>query len=118
MLYNKKFVYLHIMTRNNRILTELKGLAHQLFTNLQGSVYLYGSRARGEAREDSDWDILIVTDDSVDKIDAFEKFAYPFTEIGWRLGEQITPLLYSRSEWDAESGTPFYLNVQNDAILL
>lgn len=106
------------MTQHNKVLTELKRLAHQLFANLQGSVYLYGSRARGEACQNSDWDILIVADDSVDKKDAFEKLAYPFTEIGWKLGEQITPLLYTQSEWAAERNTAFYLNVQNDAILL
>jgi len=106
------------MTRHNKILSEIRGLAHRLFANLPASVYLYGSRVRGEASTDSDWDILIVTDDSIDKLTAFEKFAYPFTEIGWRLGEQITPLLYTKSEWDAERNTSFYLNVQNDAILL
>lgn len=106
------------MTRHNQILSELKKLAHKVFENLPGAVFLYGSRARGEAKDDSDWDILIVTDDSIDNRDAYEKFAYPFTEIGWLLGAQITPLLYTRSEWDAEKNTAFYLNVQNDAIRL
>ncbi len=106
------------MTHHNRILREIRKLAKQLFANLPASVYLYGSRARGDYDTDSDWDILIVTDDSLSTKDAFEKFAYPFTEIGWRLGEQITPLLYSRSEWNAERDTAFYLNVQNDGIIL
>lgn len=106
------------MTHHNKIIEELKGLVHQLFANLPASVYLYGSRARGDSHKNSDWDILIVTDDSMGKKGAYERFAYPFTEIGWQLGEQITPLLYTRSEWEAERNTAFYLNVQNDAILL
>lgn len=106
------------MTQHNKVLSEIKGMAHRLSAHLPVSVYLYGSRARGDANPDSDWDLLIVTDDSVLKKDAFEKFAYPFTEIGWRLGEQIIPLLYTTSEWNAERGTAFYLNVQNEAIAL
>lgn len=70
------------MTRHNRILKEIKSLAHKLFANLPVSVYLYGSRARGDSEGNSDWDILIVTDDSISSNDAYEKFAYPFTEIG------------------------------------
>lgn len=106
------------MTRDTKILSEIKRLAHSLFANLPASAYLYGSHARGNAGANSDWDILIVTDDSLSTENAFEKFAYPFTEIGWRLGEQITPLLYTRSEWEAERETAFYLNVQNDSIPL
>ncbi len=106
------------MIGQNRIFIELKRLANSLFANLPVSAYLYGSRARGDADTNSDWDILIVTDDSLSTKDAFEKFAFPFTEIGWHLGEQITPLLYTRSEWDAERNTAFYLNVQQDSILL
>lgn len=36
----------------------------------------------------------------------------------WRLGTQITPLLYTRSQWEAEKDTAFYINVNNDAIAL
>ena len=77
------------MTRHNRILGEIRSLAQQLFASLPATAYLYGSRARGDADANSDWDILIVADDSISTKDAFEKFAYPFTEIGWRLGEQM-----------------------------
>ena len=103
---------------HNGILNEIRGLAHRIFANLPASVYLYGSRVRGDANADSDWDLLIVTDDALHTKDAFERFAFPFTEMGWRLGEQITPLLYTQSEWDAERDTAFYLNVKNDSILL
>ncbi|MDE5568156.1 MAG: nucleotidyltransferase domain-containing protein [Muribaculaceae bacterium] len=106
------------MTHYNRVLNEIRKLANKLFVNLPASVYLYGSRARGDADENSDWDILIITDDSITTNDAFERFAFPFTEIGWHLGEQITPLLYTKSEWNAERNTAFYLNVETDAIRL
>lgn len=106
------------MGSQNKILSEIRRLAQQLFANLPTRAYLYGSRARGEADKNSDWDILIVTDDSMSTKDAFEKFAYPFTEIGWKLGEQITPLLYTQSQWNAEKGTSFYYNVKNDSIPL
>lgn len=106
------------MTSYNHILTELRRLAAQLFANLPVSVYLYGSRARGDSHENSDWDILILADDALNSRDTYERFAYPFTVAGWKLGQQINPLLYTRTEWAAEKGTSFYLNVERDAIQL
>ena len=106
------------MTHYNKILNEIRKLANRLFANLPASAYLYGSRARGDAGNDSDWDIIIIADDSIASDDAFERFAFPFTEVGWHLGEQITPLLYTKSEWNAERNTAFYLNVETDAIRL
>lgn len=106
------------MNQSNKILNELKRLAKKLFADGKAQAYLYGSRARGEAKKDSDWDLLIVTSDAIDSQDAFERFAYPFTELGWKSGEQITPILYTRSEWDAERNTSFFHNVNQDAIPL
>ena len=37
--------------------------ANVLEVNPEAEVWLYGSRARGTAREDSDWDILVLTPD-------------------------------------------------------
>lgn len=67
-----------------------------MFSDGIGEVYLYGSRATGTAREDSDWNLLIVTDDTRSTSDNFLSFAMPFAEIGWQYGEQITPIHYTR----------------------
>lgn len=103
----------------NPILSELKKMARKLTQTYPGlMVYLYGSRARGDNSNDSDWDLLIVKEDATPSNDDFEKYAFPFAEIGWFYGEQITPLLYTRSEWYAQRHTTFYNNVNKDAILL
>ena len=79
---------------------------------------LFGSRARGDARQDSDWDILILIDgDRVTGAD-FEKYAYPFVSYGWSVGEHINPLIYSFSDWNRRSITPFFKNVQAEGISL
>ena len=43
------------------------------------SVWLFGSRARGQAREDSDWDILVVLPDNVAEEDLYSSLS------PWRL---------------------------------
>lgn len=81
-------------------------------------VILFGSRARGDARVDSDWDILILIDGERATCEDFEKFAYPFVDYGWSVGEQINPLIYSFEDWNKRSITPFYKNVQLEGVSL
>ena len=61
------------MTRagvDERVLREIKRIvleeAERLGIRVE-KVILFGSRARGEAREDSDWDILVVASGRVDR---------------------------------------------------
>ena len=85
----------------------------------QGSlVLLFGSRARGEAKKGSDWDILIVLPKQKLQQSDYDQVSYPLVELGWILGEQINPILYTKQEWEANSITPFYDNVRRDAISL
>ncbi len=106
------------MAKQEEIMTQLSSLAHRMFADGQGEVFLYGSRAQVTATPHSDWDLLIVTDDILSTSDDFEAFALPFAEIGWHYGEQITPLHYTRSQWAAESSTTFYQNVVSTRIRL
>lgn len=81
------------------------------------SVFLYGSRARGEENGNSDWDLLII----IDKPSLTTKdygFAYPFRELGWKINEIINPQVYSLKEWNDFAYTPFYKNVERDKIVL
>ena len=83
-----------------------------------GKAILYGSRARGDARQDSDWDILIVLNkDQLEQTD-YDKVSYPFVLLGCDIGEEINPILYTRKEWDAYHFTPFYENVTREGINL
>ena len=106
------------MTNKNRfVLNRIRQVAKASVP--QGStVLLYGSMARGETRKGSDWDILIVLPKDQLLQSDYDLVSYPFVELGWRLGEQINPILYTQKEWAANSITPFYDNVQRDSISL
>ncbi|MBR1485305.1 MAG: nucleotidyltransferase domain-containing protein [Prevotella sp.] len=103
--------------KNRKVLNQIKAVARD--TAPAGSlVLLFGSRARGQARKDSDWDILIVLPKNQLQQDDYDQVSYPLVELGWMLGEQINPIVYTEQEWQANSITPFYDNVQRDAIRL
>ncbi len=82
------------------------------------SAYLFGSQARGEARTESDWDILILMDKDRIVHGDFDEVAYPLIELGWKLGEEINPLLYTYRDWEKRRITPFYHEVNQDKIIL
>ena len=94
----------------------LKRVAREVLPE-HSKLYLYGSRARGDASEDSDWDLLILLDKPNITLDDFN-VAYPFREAGWDMGEVINPQVYSMDEWKRYSFTPFYKNVEHDKQVL
>jgi predicted nucleotidyltransferase len=84
----------------------------------EGKVILYGSRARGDAREDSDWDLLVLLNKPRIESTDFDIISYPLCELGWKEGEQFSPKLYTVKEWEERSFTPFYKNIEEEGIEL
>ena len=82
------------------------------------NLWLYGSRARGDNRPDSDWDLLVLVDKDKQQLQDFDAYAYPFVEMGWNSGAEINPMLYTRKEWQQRYFTPFYKNVERDKMVL
>ena len=81
-------------------------------------VILYGSRARGEEKEESDWDILVLTDYSVD-IEKERDFRNHLYDLELETGEPFSVFVYSKTDWDTKQRvTPFYRNVTNEGIPL
>ncbi len=79
-------------------------------------VILFGSRARGDAKNDSDWDLLIVIDKEHIEENDRQQYTYPFWELGWQLNSMIHPILYTAKDWQARKGSPFYNNVESEGI--
>lgn len=79
---------------------------------------LFGSRARGDARHDSDWDVLILLDKPKIESADYDNVSYPLVELGWSLNECISPVLYTFKDWVKQHFTPFYHNVKDEGIRL
>ncbi len=98
------------------VIDSIKALASKtLPTN--SSLLLYGSRARGDNRPDSDWDLLILLDKPKLSFRDYD-YGYPFRELGWDINEVINPQVYSKQEWSEYQFTPFYKNVEHDKMVL
>lgn len=98
----------------------LDNIKQTLATSLpaNGQAILFGSQARGDARVDSDWDILIIVDKDRLLPQDYDTITYPLTKLGWDLNVEINPIMYTRKDWDANHFTPFYYNVQQDGIAI
>ncbi len=96
------------------ILEHLRRLKHQYLP--EDKLILFGSQARNEATEDSDWDLLIILNKSKREPGDFDTYVYPFIELGWELGEMINPLLYTTDEWNINKPSLFRKNVQSEGI--
>jgi predicted nucleotidyltransferase len=102
---------------NRQILENIRQLKRQLLPNER--LILFGSQARGDARPDSDWDLLVVLNKrGKHNWDDFDQYAYPFTEIGWNYSVVINPILYTEEEWNRGKDFPFYKNVMSEGILI
>mgnify|MGYP005854981357 CR=1 FL=1 len=81
-------------------------------------VILFGSRARGEEREDSDWDILILTDYPTD-IKIERKFRNELYNLELESNECFSVFVYSKKEWEnKQKYSPFYENVTTEGVSL
>ncbi|GHT28077.1 hypothetical protein AGMMS49574_01660 [Bacteroidia bacterium] len=65
---------------DEQILSNIRELKHLLLPN--DTMILFGSQARGDARPDSDWDLLVLLDKPEKEFEDYDNYAYPFDKIG------------------------------------
>ncbi|MBQ0156735.1 MAG: nucleotidyltransferase domain-containing protein [Bacteroidales bacterium] len=77
---------------------------------------LFGSRARGNARSDSDWDILVIINTDKIRNEDYNRFADPFYDLGLEYDAVINPILRTSEEWSKFSYLPLFQNIQREGI--
>ena len=100
---------------NQVIFNEIRALKRQLMPN--DRMILFGSQARDDAREDSDWDLLVLL--NKEKRNFWEdsnKYCSPFDDLGWNHGIAINTILYTQKQWEQGKIFPLYRNVMKDGI--
>lgn len=80
---------------------------------------LFGSEARGEARPDSDIDLLILVDGDKMSLEQEEIITLPLYELELKTGVVISPIIMLKKLWENRPfKTPFYINIVNEGIIL
>lgn len=82
------------------------------------SLWLYGSRARGDARPDSDYDLLILLDKNTVQGADFDNYSYPLFAMGLEIDAEINAHIYTKKDWRSWDYVPFHDNVEEDKIVL
>lgn len=81
--------------------------------------YLFGSRARGNFRPDSDWDILILVDAGKVTNEIEDNFRDDLYDIELESGQIISTFIYPKDYWKRTLVySPLYKNVNKEGILL
>lgn|SRR5450830_427605 len=85
----------------------------------KAEVILFGSHARGEASDESDWDILILIDRPKKSRTMEDKYRNELFLLELEIGEPISTFVYSKSDWETKYFlTPLYQNIKNEGVIL
>lgn len=85
----------------------------------KAETYLFGSRARGDFKPHSDWDILILVDQEKVTNEIEDKFRDDLYEIELETGQIISTIIYSKDYWTNNLiYSPLYKNVSREGIKL
>jgi len=101
----------------DELIQQIKQTVHDM--EPEAEIILYGSRSRGDATSESDWDILVLVDGAItDK--RTDRIRHRLYEVEWESGEVISSIVRSREEWNSElyQAMPFHKRVQQEGLRL
>jgi len=103
--------------RRAELLARVKQAIHAV--EPEAEIRLYGSRARGDAQTESDWDFLILLNGSVDD-ERTDRIRHRLYELEWDSGEVLSAIVRSHEVWDSPlyQVTPFVQNVQAHGVVV
>lgn len=101
--------------RRTEVVNQISKAIHRVAPT--ATAILYGSEARGDARSDSDIDVLILFDGDKISLKHEIEVTGPLNEIEWQTGVLVSPTVMQCNQWEnMPFKTPFYINLMNESI--
>ena len=100
--------------RNDKILHLIRDTVRQ--QEPTADIILFGSRARGDAQQHSDWDVVVIIDKPFISFAEKGNIDYALWTKGLEIGEEINTIEYTKKQWDALPPSLFKHNVLNEGI--
>ena len=99
------------------ILSEIKRLV--LMQEPTAEIILYGSHARGDHRQDSDIDLLILLDKEKITHDDENRIAHSLFNLELKTNQVISPFIKSKKTWHEKyPNTALFINIKKDGKLI
>jgi len=99
------------------ILEKLKNYLQDKYKNNLAQIILFGSQARGNARPDSDIDILIVLKNDFDYYQEVKQISPFISELCLEYDQLITCCFTTLQQWQTENSA-FYRNIRQEGIIV
>lgn len=96
---------------DEQFLQEVKRYVQEI--DPQAEVWLFGSRARGDAREDSDWDFLVLTNLAVNRNFKYQVWGH-LNDLELIAQRAISTRVQNKEEWEDIDISDLYQNVKED----
>jgi len=101
--------------KTQKILKELKRELLRIYGRQVDSIILYGSQARGDAREDSDIDVLLVLKDDFNYLEMLKRSDDQVASLSLENDVVISRAFVSKKEYK-EKLSPFLINIRRDGV--
>ncbi|MBR1774329.1 MAG: nucleotidyltransferase domain-containing protein [Bacteroidales bacterium] len=83
-----------------------------------GKAILFGSRARGDNRDDSDWDLLVILNKDKLTWEDKNKISDAFYDLELQTGQLMIPIIHTKKFWEQTKHTIFHKEVERVGIVL
>ncbi len=103
--------------RTSLLLAEFRATLNEMYGARLERVVLYGSRARGDARPDSDYDVAVFLRDMNDRFKEMDRLSAITAAILYATGEFIEALPYSAASYN-DPRMPLMYAIRTEGITL
>jgi predicted nucleotidyltransferase len=104
-----------VPVRIRKLMKELKGGLVRIYGDRLKGLYLYGSYARGEARSDSDIDVMIVLNNYESYGKEIDRTGELASSLSLEYGISISRVVMKETQWK-NSDTPLLRNIRVDGV--